>query len=169
MPCNVALCTTSYRKLLLVLLTSWKQKWQAINSSVWKTKTVNLHKSLKPNEIFSKKKNKQFFGLATIYRFLENFPPFAIIFLFLNLFIACQVASYTISCKKLWAKISTKLFLPNFKVIFSLISGSNQTEFPWKVPFSVLSCVQWTFRFILAQAGVTFNTETYFSEYNSYL
>ena len=132
-----------------------KQKWQAINNSVWKTKTVNLHKSLKPNEIFSKKKNKQFFGLATIYRFLENFPPFAIIFLFLNLFIACQVASYTISCKKLWAKISTKLFLPNFKVIFSLISGSNQAEFPWKVSFQCLilcpmdipfySCTSWCY------------------------
>ena len=121
--------------------------------------------SLKPNEIFSKKKTNNFLDLRQFIFFLENFPPFAIIFLFLNLLIACQVASYIISCKKLWAKISTKLFLPNFKVIFSLISGSNQAEFP----FSVLSCVQWTFRFILAQAGVTFNTETYFSEYNSYL
>ena len=104
---------------------------------------------------YFRKKKKKVFGLATIYRFLESFPPFAILFLFLNLFIACQVASYTISCKKLWAKISTKLFLPNFKVIFSLISGSNQTEFPSKVSFQCLilcpmdipfySCTSWCY------------------------
>ena len=138
MPCNVALCTTSYRKILLVLLglTSWKQKWQAINSSVWKTKTVHLHKRFKAKRnISEQKKNKQIFLTCDNTSLFNSFPPFAILFLCLNLVIACQVASqvYTTSCKKFWVKISTKLFLPNLKVI----SGLNQTEFSLKIFLSV--------------------------------
>ena len=60
-------------------------------------------KGLKPNEIFLRKEKQNIF-LATIYRFLESFPPFcnSIFFFFKNRFIACQVASYATSCNKIF-------------------------------------------------------------------
>ena len=138
-------------------------------SSVRKTKPVNLHKIFKAKRNISEKK-KTFFLTCDNTSLFGNFPSLRnSIFIFKHVYSLPGCLLHHPVQEILSINFHKNLSCQMLKVIFSLISGSNQNEVPINFRFRILSCVQWTSGFILAQAGVTFNTKTYFSGYNSYL
>ena len=72
LPYNVALCATTYRKLLLVLLGQLEAKMAS-----WKIKNANPLVRFKAKRNISEKKK---IFLTMIYRFLESFPPLVILY-----------------------------------------------------------------------------------------
>ena len=131
-------------------------------------KDKTCFKVLKPNEIFPKKKT--FFLTCDNTSLFGKFPSLCnSIYIFKHVYSLPGCLLHHL-VQEIFSENFHKTFLAKCqKSCLASFLAQTKQNFLENLLFSVLSCVQWTSGFILAQAGVTFNTKTYFSGYNSYL